>query len=175
MSCIFVALLWLVVDCADQEPWCCKGWQRLLHDLIGREGPSLEIVCVPIAGLAILFWPLVVVGSVLLAIVLSIFVGLYGTIIVSRRNHFKGEFHMLWPMLQNSMYTNDWLYIREGIILPKPFYRKGKPSNFRVLSQNKCLCQSEAPAMLVLDLAPARSVREAIQEVKMVHTLICWR
>jgi len=26
---------------------------------------------------------------------------------------------MLWPMLQNSMYTNDWLYIREGIILPK--------------------------------------------------------
>jgi len=61
-----------------------KGWQRLLHDLIGREGPSLEIVCVPIAGLAILFWPLVVVGSVLLAIVLSIFVGLYGTIIVSR-------------------------------------------------------------------------------------------
>jgi len=152
-----------------------KGWQRLLHDLIGREGPSLEIVCVPIAGLAILFWPLVVVGSVLLAIVLSIFVGLYGTIIVSRRNHFKGEFHMLWPMLQNSMYTNDWLYIREGIILPKPFYRNGKPSNFRVLSQNKCLCQSEAPAMLVLDSAPARSVREAIQEVKMVHTLICWR
>ena len=26
---------------------------------------------------------------------------------------------MLWPMLQNSMYTNDWLYLREGTILPK--------------------------------------------------------
>jgi hypothetical protein len=37
---------------------------------------------VPIAGLAILFWPLVVVGSVLLAIVSSIFVGLYGAVIV---------------------------------------------------------------------------------------------
>ena len=58
----------------------------------------------------------------------------------------------------------------------RPFYRKGKPSNFRVLSQNKCLCQSEAPAMLVLDSAPARSVREAIQEVKMVHAcfLLSW-
>jgi hypothetical protein len=43
-----------------------KGWQRLLHDLISREGPFLETVCVPIAGLSltILFWPLVVVGSV---------------------------------------------------------------------------------------------------------------
>jgi len=91
-SCIVVALLGLVVDISlytvialIKSPYMLfKGWQRLLHDLIGREGPSLEIVCVPIAGLAILFWPLVVVGSVLLAIVLSIFVGLYGTIIVSR-------------------------------------------------------------------------------------------
>lgn len=59
-----------------------KGWQRLLHDLISREGPFLETACVPIAGLAILLWPLVVVGSILLAIVSSIFIGLYGSVIV---------------------------------------------------------------------------------------------
>ena len=89
-SCIFVALLCLVVDiplytviALVKSPYMLfRGWQRLLYDLISREGPFLETVCVPIAGLTILFWPLVVVGSVLLAIVLSIFVGLYGTVIV---------------------------------------------------------------------------------------------
>ena len=30
-----------------------KGWQRLCEDLVGREGPFLETVCVPFAGLAI--------------------------------------------------------------------------------------------------------------------------
>ena len=89
-SCIVVAILGLVVDiplytviALIKSPYMLfKGWQRLLHDLISREGPFLETVCVPIAGLAILFWPLVVVGSVLLAIVSSIFVGLYGAVIV---------------------------------------------------------------------------------------------
>lgn len=70
-----------------------KGWQRLLHDLISREGPFLETVCVPIAGLAILFWPLVVVGSVLLAIVSSIFVGLYGAVIVFQVDTFLTIFY----------------------------------------------------------------------------------
>lgn len=59
-----------------------KGWQRLLHDVISREGLFLETACVPVAGLAFLVWPLVVVGSVLLAILSSIFVGLYGSIIM---------------------------------------------------------------------------------------------
>lgn len=89
-SCILVGLLGLIVDiplytviALIKSPYMLfKGWQRLLHDLISREGPFLETVCVPIAGLAILFWPLVVVGSVLLAVVSSIFVGLYGAVIV---------------------------------------------------------------------------------------------
>lgn len=59
-----------------------KGWHRLLHDLISREGPFLETACIPIAGLTILMWPLVVVGSILMAIFTSIFIGLYGSIIV---------------------------------------------------------------------------------------------
>lgn len=59
-----------------------KGWQRLLQDVISREGLFLETACIPVAGLAILFWPLFVVGSVLMAIISSIFVGLYGAVIV---------------------------------------------------------------------------------------------
>jgi hypothetical protein len=89
-SCILVGVLGLAVDiplytviALIKSPYMLfKGWQRLLHDLISREGPFLETLCVPIAGLAILFWPLVVVGSVLLAVVSSIFVGLYGAVIV---------------------------------------------------------------------------------------------
>ena len=58
-----------------------KGWQRLLHDLIGREGPFLETICVPFAGLAILLWPLAVVGAVLGSMVSSVFLGAYAGVV----------------------------------------------------------------------------------------------
>ena len=58
-----------------------KGWQRLLHDLVSLEGPFLETACVPVAGLAVFLWPLVVIGSIVLAIFSSFFVGLYGSVI----------------------------------------------------------------------------------------------
>ena len=159
-SCIVVALLGLIVDiplytviALIKSPYMLfKGWQRLLHDLISREGPFLETVCVPIAGLAILFWPLVVVGSVLLAIVSSIFVGLYGAVIVfqvatlltichtsnfcvndfvmqaltnfvtlmSQEKSFqRGVSYVVAMVAEFDEYTNDWLYLREGTVLPK--------------------------------------------------------
>ena len=59
-----------------------KGWQRLTHDLISREGPFLETACIPVAGLTILLWPLFVVGSIVLSIFASFFVGLYGAVVV---------------------------------------------------------------------------------------------
>jgi len=58
-----------------------KGWNRLFHDLIGREGPFLETICVPFAGLIILLWPLAVVGSVLGSIAFSLFLGAYAGIV----------------------------------------------------------------------------------------------
>lgn len=59
-----------------------KGWHRLFHDLIGREGPFLETICVPLAGLAIILWPLAVVGAVLGSMVTSIFLGAYAGVVV---------------------------------------------------------------------------------------------
>nr|CAD1826246.1 unnamed protein product [Ananas comosus var. bracteatus] len=107
-----------------------KGWQRLLHDLISREGPFLETACVPIAGLAILLWPLVVVGSVVLAIVSSIFIGLYGSVVVFQESSFRrGVAYVVAMVSAFDEYTNDWLYLKEGSILPKPQYRKRKASN----------------------------------------------
>ena len=87
---IVVGLLGLIVDIPSytiiavvKSPYMLfKGWFRLTHDLISREGPFLETVCIPIAGLTILFWPIVVIGSILFAIFSSFFIGLYGSVIV---------------------------------------------------------------------------------------------
>lgn len=59
-----------------------KGWHRLLHDLIGREGPFLETACVPFAGLFILLWPLAVMGAVLASVISSFFLGAYAAVVV---------------------------------------------------------------------------------------------
>lgn len=59
-----------------------RGWKRLLEDLIGREGPFLETVCVPFAGLAIILWPLAVVGALVASFISSFFLGLYSGVIV---------------------------------------------------------------------------------------------
>lgn len=49
---------------------------------MGREGPFLETVCVPFAGLAIVLWPLAVLGAVLASFFSSFFLGLYAGVIV---------------------------------------------------------------------------------------------
>jgi len=52
-----------------------KGWQRLCEDLVRREGPFLETVCVPFSGLAIILWPLAVIGGLLASFFSSFFFG----------------------------------------------------------------------------------------------------
>lgn len=63
-----------------------KGWQRLFHDLIGREGPFLETICVPFAGLAILLWPLAVAGSIMASMLASVFFGAYAGVVAYQVN-----------------------------------------------------------------------------------------
>ncbi|OIW20903.1 hypothetical protein TanjilG_25075 [Lupinus angustifolius] len=85
------------------------GWKRLLEDLIGREGPFLETECVPFAGLAIILWPLAVVGAVLAACISSLFLGLYGGIVV----------HQVWDWLFKSCEVNGRILLRDGLISVK--------------------------------------------------------
>ena len=75
-----------------------KGWKRLLEDLIGREGPFLETVCVPFAALAILLWPLAVMGSVIAACLYSFFLALYSGVIV-HQVHFVSISKLCIPLL----------------------------------------------------------------------------
>lgn len=63
-----------------------KGWHRLFHDLIGREGPFLETICVPFAGLAILLWPLAVAGAVVVSMFSGYFIGAYAGVVAYQVN-----------------------------------------------------------------------------------------
>lgn len=190
-ACIIVGLMGLIVDvplytiiALIKSPYMLfKGWQRLLHDVMTREGLFLETACVPIAGLAFLLWPLVVVGSVLLAILSSIFIGLYGSVVVYQERSFKrGAAYVVAIVAEFDEYTNDWLYLREGSLLPKPMYRKKKGSHSSEFSVGASTRRGvkggsgrqDAPAMFVPNLAPSKSVRETIQEVKMVQIWEEW-
>uniref|UniRef100_A0A5B6ZXK5 Uncharacterized protein n=1 Tax=Davidia involucrata TaxID=16924 RepID=A0A5B6ZXK5_DAVIN len=155
-----------------------KGWHRLMHDLISREGPFLETACIPIAGLTILMWPLVVIGSIIMAVFSSFFIGLYGSVIVYQERSFqKGVAYVIAMVAEFDEYTNDWLYLREGSILPKPQYRKKKISHSSELSVGRNHSAegkigsvfTEAPVVLMPSLSSSRSVRNSIQEVKMVQ------
>ncbi|KAE8695088.1 cyclin-dependent kinase inhibitor 1-like isoform X1 [Hibiscus syriacus] len=179
---IVVGLLGLIVEipfytviAIVKSPYMLfKGWFRLTHDLISREGPFLETVCIPIAGLTILLWPIVVIGSILMAIFSSFFIGLYGSVVVYQERSFKrGVAYVIAMVAEFDEYTNDWLYLREGTIFPKPSYRKKNGSEIEYsvggLGGKFSSTSGEPPAMLMPTLARSVSVREAIKEVRMVQ------
>ncbi|KAK6913037.1 hypothetical protein RJ641_022638 [Dillenia turbinata] len=101
-----------------------KGWHRLFHDLIGREGPFLETICVPFAGLAILLWPLAVAGAVLGSMVSSIFLGAYAAVVVYQESSFwYGLCYIFASLAIYDEYSNDVLDMREGSCFPRPRFR----------------------------------------------------
>ncbi|KAJ7970722.1 Steroid nuclear receptor, ligand-binding [Quillaja saponaria] len=106
-----------------------KGWHRLFHDLIGREGPFLETICVPLAGLAILLWPLAVVGSVMGSVVASVFLGTYAGVVVYQESSFLlGLQYIVASLSIYDEYSNDVLDMPEGSCFPRPHYRKAELS-----------------------------------------------
>lgn len=120
-ACIIVGLIGLIVEiplytaiAIVKSPYMLfKGWQRLLHDLISREGPFLETACIPIAGLTILMWPLVVAGSILMAIFTSFFIGIYGSIVVYQVYFFLTSFLRHLPLLL-SIFTSWFSILRRN-------------------------------------------------------------
>ncbi|GMH06810.1 hypothetical protein Nepgr_008650 [Nepenthes gracilis] len=106
-----------------------RGWHRLFQDLIGREGPFLETICVPFAGLAILLWPLAVGGAVLGAVVSSIFLGAFaGVVAYQECSLWMGLCYVVAALAIFDEYSNDVLDMPEGTCFPRPYYRKDNPS-----------------------------------------------
>ncbi|CAN6680149.1 unnamed protein product [Malus baccata var. baccata] len=209
-ACIIVGVLGLIVEipvytaiAVVKSPYMLlKGWYRLIHDLITREGPFLELACIPIAGLTILLWPIVVVASIVLAVFSSILFGLYASVVVYQERSFrKGVAYVVAMVAEFDEYTNDWLYLREGTIFPKlmtfllmkycslsslmvslcaarPKYRKravAQSPEFSIRGNQLATLSPapmEAPAMLMPSIANSRSVRDVIQEVKIVQVCL---
>ncbi|MCD7456296.1 hypothetical protein HAX54_031173 [Datura stramonium] len=122
-SCILVSLVAIPVDVPFitalalwKSPFMLfRGWKRLLEDLIGREGPFLETVCVPFAGLAIILWPLAVAGSVVASFFSSFALALYSGVVVHQEDSFRmGLAYILAAVSIYDEYTNDLLDMREG-------------------------------------------------------------
>ncbi|KAF4385831.1 hypothetical protein F8388_010387 [Cannabis sativa] len=107
-----------------------KGWHRLFHDLIGREGPFLETICVPFAGLAILLWPLAVVGAVMASILASVFIGAFaGVVVYQESSLWFGLRYIVASLAIYDEYSNDILDMPEGSCFPRPHYRKESSSH----------------------------------------------
>lgn len=117
---IFVDVPLITVVALWKSPYMLfRGWRRLLEDLIGREGPFLETVCVPFAGLAILLWPLAVLGAVLAAFFSSFFLGLYAGVVVHQEDSLRMGFAYIVAVISLfDEYANDLLYLTEGSCFP---------------------------------------------------------
>ncbi|KAH1193614.1 putative membrane protein [Glycine max] len=134
-----------------------KGWHRLFHDLIGREGPFLETICVPFAGLAILLWPLAVAGAILASMLASFFLGAYAGVVayqleLSERQPLASALSGKWELKESSFlfglsyviaasaiydeYSNDILDMPEGSCFPRPQFRKDVDASQRTSNSN---------------------------------------
>ncbi|XP_008777696.1 uncharacterized membrane protein At3g27390 isoform X2 [Phoenix dactylifera] len=145
-GCLLVCLLAVPIDVLMitglalwKSPYMLlKGWQRLFEDLVGREGPFLETVCVPFAGLAILLWPLAVIGAVLAAFICSFFLGLFAGVIVYQENSLRmGLAYIVSIVSIFDEYANDLLYLREGSCLPRPKYQRAQVPTENIERKNQ--------------------------------------
>ncbi|CAL0332985.1 unnamed protein product [Lupinus luteus] len=145
-----------------------KGWCRLFHDLIGREGPFLDTICVPFAGLAILLWPLAVAGAVLASWLASIFLGAFAGIVAYQESSFLLALHYIVAALSfYDEYSNDILDMPEGSCFPRPQYRKNVDSSQRTARSNSLRSS--------LRKAPSRSysIKNNITELKSLELFDC--
>ncbi|KAG9141986.1 hypothetical protein Leryth_009341 [Lithospermum erythrorhizon] len=130
----------LIISCVAliKSPYMLfKGWHRLFHDCIGREGPFLEALCVPLAGLAIILWPLAVVGAVLASVASSIFFGAYAAVVVYQESSlWLGLRYIVASLSIYDEYSNDVLDMPEGSCFPRPQYRKKTASRTTSLASS---------------------------------------
>ncbi|KAF8410598.1 hypothetical protein HHK36_003130 [Tetracentron sinense] len=156
-----------------------KGWHRLVQDLIGREGPFLETVCVPFAGLLILLWPFVVLLATLAGIISSIFYGCYAAIVAYQENSTKSG--LLYVVASASLfdeYTNDFLYLRGESCFPRyincvshgtrPKYREQVGSSSSLLPVKGLHEQLE----VVRDKEPL--IRTPSEQMKSLKAVVIW-
>ncbi|XP_076910748.1 putative membrane protein At3g27390 [Bidens hawaiensis] len=177
---IMLGVLGLIVDfplitiiAALKSPYMLlKGWRRLFQDCIGREGPFLETICVPFAGLAILLWPLAVAGALLASMLSGIALGLYAAIIVYQEySFFMGLRYIVAALSIFDEYSNDVLDMPEGSCFPNPKYRRNPglsaSSSFsRAGSLKKTPSRSGSVRNPMIELKPLELLDSFFQECR---------
>ncbi|KAL3753130.1 hypothetical protein ACJRO7_000516 [Eucalyptus globulus] len=178
---LMVSLVGVVVDVPSimvvalvKSPYMLfRGWKRLLEDLIGREGPFLETVCVPFAGLAIILWPLAVVGAVTAAFLSSFFLGLYSGVVAYQEDSLRmGVAYIVSVVSLFDEYVNDLLYLQEGSCLPRPKYRRNMNASLerKNSSVNKGSRDGKGgPYISKLYSQQSRTLKRAIQQYRPVQ------
>ncbi|KAG6570962.1 putative membrane protein, partial [Cucurbita argyrosperma subsp. sororia] len=181
-SCLLASLIGVLVDsllitlvALWRSPFMLfKGWKRMLEDFVGREGPFLEAVCVPFAGLAIILWPIAVVGAVISAVVSSFFLGLYAGVIVHQEDSFRlGLAYVLAVVSMFDEYVNDLLYLGEGSCIPRPKYRRNMSSDLKREHRSddnndqRSIRHGSSNHKLVSE--QSRTLKQAIQQYKPVQ------
>ncbi|KAL9238168.1 hypothetical protein vseg_012632 [Gypsophila vaccaria] len=137
-GCVLCAILGLLIDVIfiplitlyKAPILLVKGWYRLLQDLVGREGPFLETVCVPFSGLLVLLWPIAVLLAIIAGFVSSLGFGCYAAVVAYQEESTKkGFLYVVASVSIFDEYTNDLIYLREGSCFPRPTYREGLSSS----------------------------------------------
>lgn len=158
-----------------------KGWNRLFHDLIGREGPFLETVCVPFAGLAILLWPAAVAGAVLASIISSLALGGYAAVVAYQESSFKmGIAYIFSSLSMFDEYSNDILDLPEGSCFPRYQYQKNplSRSSSRSLSFNQGRQDSKNPSRttsfknVMAEIKPLKLLEHLFDECKLYGEIL---
>lgn len=151
-----------------------KGWRRILEDLVTRHGPCLEAACVPFAGLALVFWPFVVVASALTAFICSPFLGLYSAVVVYQEMSYKcGLNYIVAIVAEFDEYSNDVLHTHEGSCLPRPKYRKSSWKVDEAAGKSDIEGSQREPERkaAIPQLNTQKSLRHTLQEVKLVQIM----
>ncbi|CAM8898493.1 unnamed protein product [Rhodiola kirilowii] len=168
---IFIDVPIITVVAVCKSPYMLlKGWGRLVHDLIGREGPFLETFCVPFAGLAILLWPLAVAGGVIASMLSSLVIGGYAAVVVYQEFSFLMGLHYIIASLAiYDEYSNDVLDMREGSCFPMLRYRKTQllsrtTSSQRLESVKNSLSRSTSQLNPMAELNPFELIDSLFKE-----------
>ncbi|KAJ6842628.1 putative membrane protein-like [Iris pallida] len=145
---IMIDMLMITLVALFKSPYMLfKGWNRLFHDLVGREGPFLETACVPFAGLAILLWPAAVVGAVAASVLSSCFLGGYAAIVTYQESSFKmGMTYIISSLAIYDEYSNDILDMQEGSCFPRRPYRKKEMLPYGSFSRHSSFQQENQDA-----------------------------
>ncbi|KAI3922300.1 hypothetical protein MKX01_005989 [Papaver californicum] len=175
--CILAALLGVLVDVLmipliviyKAPILLFKGWHRLFEDLVGRSGPFVETVSVPLAGFLILLWPFAVILAILAGFLSSVGFGCYAAVVAYEENSTKkGLLYIIASVALFDEWTNDFLYLREGSCFPRPKYREGAEGNLSLLPLNGLHGQIEVVH------ADYSLTRTASQRIKALKAVVVW-